>query len=387
MNAASLPSSASADNPTDRETDRHITALLGVPHCADGLSAMNADQFTRRAVHHGVSTLLADVVADVAACPATIRQALRKQAIAEWLWHVDHEQVLRKALAALAAAGARPIVFKGSALCYSHYPHPAARARADSDVLVPPESGPAALDALLQSGFQAILSVTGEMVSTQRSLQLRLHDVPHTIDLHWRFSNSAVLSGLLSHEELACSTIHIDALGVHARAPSAPYALLIAIVHRAAHRTQPIYDGNQAVSAAERLVWLYDVDLLVRALHPGEREQFIQLARRARDVCVEALTSASATFGSSTELLEAVREIPASQDRVSAYLQAGRIRQWWLDFGQLGTPRQQIRFMRELLLPDSRYMRSRYPAGPALPVLYAMRAVRGIAKAFRPPHA
>jgi hypothetical protein len=353
----------------------------------DGFDAPDPDRLVRRAAHNGVAALLADAVANLAGCPASIRAALRKQAIADWLWHVEHERVLRKAVDAVAAIGARPIIFKGSALAYSHYSNPGARTRGDSDVLVAPDSGAAALAALRQIGFQAAGPSTGEVASTQRSVQLRVNEVHHTIDLHWRFSNSAVLSGIASHEELARSAVPIDALGVHARSPSAPFALLIAIVHRASHRTQPLYEGKQALSAGERLVWLYDVHLLANALRSDESEEFVRLAHRARQACVDALTSSSATFGTSSQLLEAVRAIPESHDEVSLYLKAGRIHRWWLDFRRMGPRRNRIRYLRELLLPDPRYMRMRFPDGSALPVLYARRAVRGIAKALRPPHA
>jgi hypothetical protein len=370
----------------DADIDRLAAGLLSGryvpwPRVFDGDATA---RFVQRSTYHGIAGLLADIVALRSDWPAPLRDALREQAVAQWLWHTEHEQVLRDALAALDHAGAQPIVFKGAALAYSHYSVPHARARADSDVLISPAALDAAIKALQVRGFHAAAAVNGTLVTTQRTFVRQAAGTCHSIDLHWQLSNSPVVAGLLSHEELARDSVPLRELGPGAVAAGAAHALLIAIVHRATHRTQPFYDGSRAYIAADRLVWLYDIHVLHSAMADGDRKRFSQLARRAPSACADALAEAHSRFAIAEKPLTATAtRIPQPQDPISQYLEAGRVGQWWLDLGALGTSARRLAWLRETLFPGKDYMHARYGSRRPLPWMYARRAIGGIAKAVR----
>ena len=76
-------------------------------------------------------------------------------------------QELRRVVSGIVAAdGAAPIVFKGAALAYSHYPDPWLRPRLDADILVPPSRVTLVLAALEDIGYERAIGISGTLVSS-----------------------------------------------------------------------------------------------------------------------------------------------------------------------------------------------------------------------------
>src|SRR5687767_2639084 len=92
---------------------------------------------------HGVHLLLAERILASArdpgiAAPPALQQrlvaALRNQLALEAIARAELSSVLD----AVQQSGATTLLFKGTALAYTHYPHPYIRPRADTDLLVEP---------------------------------------------------------------------------------------------------------------------------------------------------------------------------------------------------------------------------------------------------------
>jgi hypothetical protein len=340
-----------------------------------------------RARYHGVLPLLARRVEDgTIAGPDWLIEAARAESRLEAAVDLVRCAMLREAVAALDHAGVRPLLVKGAALAHTHYEAPWLRPRSDSDVLVTPDGAAAAEAALSALGYRRALRLPGEWVSSQSSHVLEgPGGVEHSIDLHWRVNNSQVLGALVSHAEIEDQSIPLPALGPASRAPSGPHALLIACLHRVASEHAPYVVDGVSYFGGDRLIWLLDIDRLVRSLEAGERARFERLVmeRGAGRLCavgIRAATDAFATPGG-RELASELSAVPRGS-LVDRYLAAGPRGREWLDFRALPGARARLAFLRETFWPDAEYLRAREPARAAWPpaLMRARRILLGLAR-------
>jgi len=339
-------------------------------------------EFCDRATFHGVDALLHSR-AKADAWPGVVIQHLRERALRLAMWELAHQQVLAETLAALAAQGLRPVIVKGTALAYGLYPDPALRTRGDTDLIVAPESKRRTEEVLLSLGYERSLAVSGEFVSYQASYTRRSpRPDTHTLDLHWKFNNSEVLSRLFTCEELHRRAQPLPALCAHALGTSPVDAMLIACTHRCTHRDNPYHVDGVAHYECDRLIWLADIDLLARSFGEAEWEDFKALAHEKglRFVCLEGMRAAAHVFKTlfPAHVMAALAR-PGAPEPAAAYLGASRLRRQWMDFRALGSLSRRLRFLRETVFPPPDYMRSKYaqPAGSLL-WLYLRRATGGL---------
>jgi hypothetical protein len=310
--------------------------------------------------------------------PARFIDACRTEAHALAMWELRHQAVLKNTLQALAADGIQPLLIKGTPLAYTLYADAAQRTRSDTDLLVPLSAAQAVEHALVRLGFERVLSAP----SYQTTYSLRLADgTSHALDVHWQTNNSELLARLLPYDELMRDALAVPALDAHALMPSLEHSLLIACMHRATHRHNPYHVGGETHHEPDRLIWLRDIDLLARAMQPGQWHRFESIAtnKGLSATCVEGLKLATRNF--QTPLPDdAVASLPATGGRADRYLQSGPLRQHWLDFVALGSAPARAHWLRNLALPPEPYMRAKYPDGGWLPWLYLRRAAAGATK-------
>ncbi|MFN2164879.1 MAG: nucleotidyltransferase family protein [Anaerolineae bacterium] len=285
---------------------------------------------------------------------------------------------LSATLALLVAAGVTPLVIKGSALGQTHYGHSGLRPRSDTDLLVAEADRDKAVDALLRAGFRQGGGIDGRLVTCQVVLvQEDPPGFPHVYDLHWRISNRQAVAARLSYQELLDRAIRVPALGPHARAPCAVDALLLACAHRAAHHADH-----------ERLIWLYDIHLLVESLSEAELDEFVTLAidKQLSGICKAGIYRAQELFGTRHPALDAWLSAGDPPEPLSRALLAGHGHLGGLgsDLRALNSWADQGRLLREHLFPSARYMRDRYGIRHRwlLPLAYGHRIVKGFALAL-----
>jgi hypothetical protein len=341
-----------------------------------------ATALLERARYHGVAALLHERPLGMRGWPATVREILRRDAFAAGMWEMRDQAVLRSVLDALAKIGVRPIIFKGAALAYSLYPNPVLRSRGDADLLILARDRVKAADALESLGFVRGHAIPGDFVGYQGSYRLNATDGSvHSIDLHWKISNLESLSRLFSYEELLnrstkLSRLHSDAIGA-----GAVDALLLACMHRAGHKRTPYYVEGVPHYGGDRLIWLYDIDLLARSFTSAQWQSLVRVATE-KGLCAttrDGLQRAEQCFlGRCPE--EVRNALSKIGEPVAAYFAAGAVRQAWMDFLAIGGTADRLRYGRELLFPPAAYMRSKYSrANPGwLPWLYARRAIGGL---------
>lgn len=311
--------------------------------------------------------------------PGAVRRELARRARATAARDLVRTREIADVLEALSSRQIQPILFKGAALGHLVYGSAGLRPHADTDFMVRREDIDTVREIFHQRGYRAAIMSEGELVFGQfEMMKTDRFGVNHIFDVHWRISTQSVFAQVLSYDEIAAEAVDLVAVGPCGRAASGAHSLLVACIHPIMHHR----DVN-------RLIWLYDIHLLVTKLPPAELGRFAghAVARNVAAVCAHQLTLAMARFHSPVPAEILSRLLAAPHPEASAvYLQAGR--RWhhemWWNVRALGGWRDRFQLLREVLLPAPQYMLNSYHLGPVgivlIPTLYVHRWVRGAIK-------
>ena len=356
-------------------------------------SCARADRFHEMAVFHGVAPLLSTRLRQSSPQDAALGarlfppRALADATAVELLRAAELERVLE----CLARAGIEALVLKGAALAHSIYPSPALRPRADTDLLIGARHRESAHRVLTDLGYERFTAVSGRLISYQSGYGHRdRFGVDHILDLHWRISNTQAFSRALEFEALAARSVPVPALGAHASTLAPADALLLACMHRAHHLHHPYSAGGRPMRGVDRLIWIYDIHLLLEAMTGEELRAFARLGARCRmaAVCADAVTRAMRCFATRVPdtLLDTLRR-PAPGDRSERHLRRGRFRHLANELRSLPRLRDRIALLAEHLFPPADYMLAKYSVGNRawLPLLYVQRGLHGAWKRLSSP--
>lgn len=264
------------------------------------------------------------------------------------------------------------LVLKGAALAQTHYSIPGMRARSDTDLFIRIEDIERVCDILSRSGFEIIPPV---YKSHQfRAVSWQPDQTPITLDVHWRISNDPRYARFLGFEEAWSRSVQLGNVS-EARTLCTADALMLACVHR----KSSLREGR------ERLVWLYDIRLLVAKMTEQQMVHFAEtaVARGVHDACVEGLLQASSRL--KVELSDKVLESlsPGHPGR-SGLTRFARSNLALLidDFRRLPDMRSRRRLIGELIFPSAKLLMRRYGKESRwwLPWLYLRQTVSGVFK-------
>jgi len=283
---------------------------------------------------------------------------------------------LRAVLAALEERGVVPLIVKGTALAYSLYETPELRPRSDTDILIAPDDLDVVRAALAPLGFTERLTSGDELGVRQRSFErVDRFGVLHAYDVHLDIANPALVARALTYEEMSARAMSLPRLAANALAPSMVDSLLYACIHRVVHH-----------HGSDRLMWLYDVHLLVERLSDGDRQELWSRAaeRHVVTICKRTLEDARQWFGG----FDLAASAPAvmEEEPSAAFLDRDRRRGAVLrDELAALTLRQKLQRLRQLAFPPPAFMMQSFGTNSraVLPLLYAWRGVRGVARLFR----
>ena len=377
---------------TDDEVDKLIAKSLreGTLPSLHPESGAAVEKVIVRAAYHGVVSLLHAGTATGGSSTSELHEALHTHALGVAMHELGERQALARVIEALFMGGTRPILFKGAALAHSAYSDPATRERADADLLIDAAQMAAAHRILTGLGWNPSPGIGADFAISEKSYTYAgAGDATSHIDLHRQISNSQLLASLFTHDELWQRSIRLPALHPKARAPCPADALLIACMHRLVHLRIPYYSAGAATYSADRLIWLYDICLLVRTLSPEAWEDFVERAieKGLAGACLDGLNSAATRLGSAVPrpVVERLTVAVARRESATAYLRASWFRRELTDLRAIrGTPAK-LRFLFEVAFPPADYMRAQYRRGRVnwLPWLYLTRVARGIRNRLR----
>ena len=324
------------------------------------------------AAAHGVGPLVYRTLVDRgewdSAAPA-VRDVLAPIAREAILIDSVRRAHFEQALGALSAAGIEPLVFKGAALAYTHYPEPWLRSRGDTDLLVRPHHAPVVDSILSRLGLGRLPRPRGRRVTQQARYTMLWQSIEVAYDVHWRLSDPQVFADALSYDELRKTAVDGPVPGV--RHIGDVHALLVACVHRAAHH----YDTDNVLQ-------LYDIYLIARRMTADEWNQFVKLAseRQLLTVCRRGLKLAGDLFGSCVPDAVDAALRPTNRE-ASAVFVGGSMTRFDLlrsDLQALRTWRDRIALVYEHVVPSAEYLRQAAPSRTALPFIYVGRLLRGL---------
>ncbi|MGN6331332.1 MAG: nucleotidyltransferase family protein [Motilibacteraceae bacterium] len=245
---------ARARPPSRREVGRALVAAVR----ADGATLREhvdrhgTDLLERAARRHGVEGLL-DLSLHAVGASTPSSTAARVGAAVH---HTRTRAQLEQVADVLEAADVPQLVVKGPVLAGHHYERPDLRRYVDLDVLVAPEDFPRALEALVDDGFSVF---EDDWASLREVLagELRLLRGDSVVDLHWTLvDDSAARSRCRLPTEALFAAHRLVPVGGR----SVPTTgVTDTVLHVALHA---------ALSGAARLVWLVDLDRVVRRDEP-----------------------------------------------------------------------------------------------------------------------
>lgn len=329
----------------------------------------------RVAAEQGVNALVGARASSFTTWPAGVRDRLTQANRAACVIEAVREREIGLMLTALHDAGVSPLVTKGTALAYTLYDAPHLRSRVDTDLLLPRDDVPRAIQALEGIGYQRTMQNVGELVSHQIAMaRVDGHGVWHAVDVHWKVANPQVFADLLSVEELVAFAVPVPRLGRLARVPGPAHELLLAAVHLAAHH-----------ASHPRLIWLYDLHLLSGRLTRVDFDRAVAWAecRGLAAVCAQSLHLARRWFDTSVpdDVLARLEAVDAATEKPARYVveSAGKLGTLISDLQTLPSWSARAQLVYEHLFPPAEYMLRLYGTSRRawLPALYIHRAVTG----------
>ena len=368
--------------------EAYVTDTIAAVLRADGsrdasrVTSLEPDLLVGAAIEHGVASLLLERLSEQGEDAAPAVDRLREPVRLGAIWELKHKQVLGTILERFAKAGIEPILLKGTALAYSLYGKPLLRLRGDTDLLVRDDQKEEAAALLTANAFERRQKPSGQFISYQDSYCLIAHDsTGHVIDLHWRPINAARLADVFSYDELLQRAAPLPQLSPAAKRAGHVDALLIACLHRLTHITHPYFVGDAARFDSDRLIWLYDIHLLAQAIEPDDWKTAARLAHEKGigSILLNGLESAHSRFHTAYPRWVAEHLASADAEPLDAHIRSGPVTQYVDTLKTMDSLGDKARFLRELLLPPSEYMRKGYDGGRGgwIPWLYARRVVRG----------
>ncbi|HXG55011.1 MAG TPA: nucleotidyltransferase family protein [Vicinamibacterales bacterium] len=354
----------------ERRAEREVVAMLR----GETVEPVDAMLFARTAITHRVAALVLRSTA-AGRLPADASVALFNSAREQAALTVVRERELRRVVDALASEGVDALLMKGAHLAYAMYPDPVLRPRDDTDLLVRPGQRDTVTRVFQSLGYSPSPAISGAAVHGQTIFDRA--DIPAgDFDVHWRFAGPPLAADLFDFDALWSRSREVPALSPFARGPGRADAITIAAVHLVAHHRHD-----------QRLLWLYDVYLLVGGLNEDECAAF---ARHVRDtrmsaICADVIRSVEARFPTErgARLLSGWRD---AGDEPSAALLTprGPLQQVRLDVRATRGWRARGVLLAAHLFPPADYMRTSYAPRSVAPLawLYARRIISGAVKWF-----
>lgn len=354
--------------PRDGHAEREVEAAMR----GEQVVPASPRAFAYMALQHGVAGLLVDLGATRWLPPETaaplIEEARRQAALA-----MLRGRHLRDVFDGIRAARLRVLAVKGAHLACTVYRDAAIRECEDTDLLVAREDRPALLALLGRLGYEEGARNVGDDVLGQSTFE-KPGAVASALDIHSRLLAPSLPVDLFSFEALWSRSCSMPAFGSEVRVPALADALMIAVVHQAAHHHDHAF-----------LLWTYDVSLLLGTMGVGEAEAFADRAVAAGipAQCGHPILDAQERFPTTTGALIRDRFLSAATPVPGGVrLAPGRpLRQLGLDLRGAGW-RAALRLLRGHLFPPPAYMRRTFAPGSRLPLicLYAARILRGARK-------
>jgi hypothetical protein len=311
------------------------------------------EQFLDRAIANGVDILVCHCLRSKSAwqdLPKELREQLEQRSRNAIAMEMARSHDLSALLEGMAGQGLDLLLMKGSALACTHYPQPHLRARVDTDVLIEPAS--------IRQVRALLDGLDYDLVGwTYKSHQFNATRGKYggrviRYDVHWRANNGAKYARVIDFAEALEESVPVPGIE-GGRTLSPVHSLMLACMHRAG--TIP--------NLPDRLVWLYDMHLLVSAMSAEELSTFAARAKNGhiQEVCLAALVECSRCFGTiiSPDIMSGLVGESGQSARASRFARS-QLALILDDLRQLPNWSSRLDMLREYLFPPGEYLLLRY---------------------------
>lgn len=272
----------------------------------------------------------------------------------------------------------KPLLLKGTALAYKNYHNPSHRMRLDTDLWIKKDHMDDVIPVMEDLGYK-LHETSGFDSQVIYFKQEPLAQFEHIFDIHWEVSTWQPFAELFCFEEQYKASVPIPELGPAARGLSQPYALLHACAHPAMHHQNE-----------QRLIWLYDVKLLLDTMSLPELKAFIKICKdkQCAGITYQGIYLAKTLFNAkiSKAHLDKLKKLSFRREKLSTYISnnSSWIKRILIDL-KSRPAKERIQRIQKILFPPSSYMREKYGLNGGigsffLPIFYLYRIAVGFIK-------
>ncbi len=267
----------------------------------------SAQSFLQQSLHHGVQALVFDHLHSTPQWdrwPDEVRTRLAAALRAGIAFDLLRAHEVAEFLQELRRRGIAFLLTKGAALARTHYTNSALRTRCDTDLFIDLHDIERVRMALLESGYAAVPPIykSHQFMGVSRGHT----EAPVIFDIHWRILNAPQFARVIDFTEALDQSVPVPGMD-GCRTLGAVDALLLACMHR----------KGSVQHDEDRLIWLYDIHLLLGAMTPGQLEEFAGRAvnKQVQAACLDGLCRARACFH--TLVADAVIETLTAAERAA----------------------------------------------------------------------
>ena len=295
---------------------------------------------------HGVAALIDLQIntGKISGLAEPARQAFRSAAKAQAAFDLLLNDSTRKTTQLLAENGVPCLLLKGTPIAHLYYPRSYLRTRCDTDLYIDDSNIENCTAVLSEYGYQ--LSGVGIRKRSSKQFVASTEPMPGAVihfDLHWKLSNRVMFGQSLPLSACLETSQPVPALGESALTLSPIDLLLHACIHRIAH-------GRN--TERNRLIWLYDIHLLVGSLGANGLEQFREAAiqKAVGTLCADALEVVHSLFNTQLpeDFLPQLRKNQLREPSAKL-IHSSKLRWAWEDLRAQQGLKNRVMFAKELL--------------------------------------
>lgn len=333
----------------------------------------------KTAIQHGVVGLIQQNIKNTAATPELIEQLNSYQNNYKILNNfIDNEatNVLKK----LKKEQIDVVVLKGFALAQAVYSEPSLRPKTDIDILIRAEDKDKIKNIFESLGYSNPRGWEPKAIINQFSYKKTLgKGISVYFDIHLKISNSKKIENILNYNELlksANTTTNEDINLINL-----PYALTHAVFHLLGHKAS----GDMV-----KLIWYYDIFLLIQNINDQAEQELINLITRTglANLMTHTLTLTSQYFPSEelTLLTKKIADLPFDSNYDYLLGNTRGAKGLWLTLKASGSLKERINVIRETMFPPAVEIYTKYGKHTKWPLsmLYLRRIITGSFKYLMP---
>jgi len=276
-------------------------------------------------------------------------------------------------LGELGRADIDGLVLKGAALAYTHYPEPYLRSRCDTDIFIGLGDIEQTREIMTGLGY----GLWGPLYKGRQYICFKKGAGGALgYDIHWRINNRPKYARALGHEEAMRESVAVPCLD-GARTLKPAHALLMACMHL---ESNPDHDSD-------RLIWLYDIHLLVSVMSIPALLEFAERAVREniQVVCRQAVEKSVECFATGVpEEVQAMLSVPEQPILFRRRFSDSPLGLIIDDVRLLPGLKNKAKLIQEYLFPAADYLLDRYgkKGWGWVPVLYFRYLFAGVLERF-----